>query len=244
MFARFSIGSRMSDRTRLGLDVLETALLLGVLGDALLRATPWGLNVLLWVGALVAAIIALLSRWRLHVIRTEGRWLYAPVVFFAAAFAWRDSGTLNFLDGACVVVALSLIALRSRGGRVKLGGVMEYALGLAVAAFDASFGFFQLALGDIKWKEIPREGWSRHLFAILRGLFIAVPLLLVFGALLVAADAVFENLVTKTLNIDSQKIFTHLFLLGFFCWITGGFLRGVLVGREVSYSAGSQMPFI
>ncbi|HMF56344.1 MAG TPA: DUF4173 domain-containing protein, partial [Pyrinomonadaceae bacterium] len=71
-----------------------------------------------------------------------------------------------------------------------------------------------------------------------------VPLLLIFGALLVAADAVFEHLVNKTLQIDSGKIFSHIFLFIFFTWITGGFLRGLLVGKEVSYTARSRMPFI
>ncbi|OLE51913.1 MAG: hypothetical protein AUG51_20675 [Acidobacteria bacterium 13_1_20CM_3_53_8] len=244
MFARFSTGTKMGKRTRLGLDVLEAALLLGVLGDALLRATPWGLNALMWAAALVAAIAALMSRWRAGA-RGEGvRWLFIPIIFFSAAFAWRDAGMLNFLDLACVLAALSMIALRSRGGQVKLGGVMEYALGACVAAWDAAFSSFSLALSDIKWKEIPRSGWSRHFLAVLRGLLLAVPLLLIFGALLVAADAVFENLVNKTLHIDSGKIFSHLFLFIFFAWTTAGFLRGLLVGKEVSYTAASRMPFI
>ena len=34
----------MSDRTRLAVRILAAALMLGVLGDALLRETPWGLN--------------------------------------------------------------------------------------------------------------------------------------------------------------------------------------------------------
>lgn len=36
----------MSERTKFGLEVLEAAVLLGILGDVMLRATPWGLNVL------------------------------------------------------------------------------------------------------------------------------------------------------------------------------------------------------
>lgn len=243
MFARFSVDKKLSDRTKLGLDVLEAALLLGLLGDALLRAMPWGLNALLWTAALVAAMVALASRWRPLALSSETRWLFIPVIFFSAAFAWRDSGALNFLDAVCIMAALSMIALRSRRGRLMLGGMMDYALGAFIAAFDAAFGFFSLTLSDIKWKEIPRTGWSRHALAILRGLFIAAPLLLIFGALLVAADAVFENLVNKTLNIDAGKIFTHLFLFIFFAWTTGGFLRGMLVGREVTYTK-TNMPFI
>ena len=48
----------MDERTRLGLGVLGAALFLGVLGDGLLRATPWGINLLVWVAALVGASVA------------------------------------------------------------------------------------------------------------------------------------------------------------------------------------------
>ncbi|HSK74413.1 MAG TPA: hypothetical protein VK892_22120, partial [Pyrinomonadaceae bacterium] len=52
----------MNERTRTGLEILQSAVLLGILGDVLLRATPWGLNVLLFVGALVAAMTMLILR--------------------------------------------------------------------------------------------------------------------------------------------------------------------------------------
>ena len=40
----------MSLPTHRGLGILGLAALLGVLGDALLRATPWGVNLPLWMG--------------------------------------------------------------------------------------------------------------------------------------------------------------------------------------------------
>ncbi|HLM00109.1 MAG TPA: hypothetical protein VK400_03575, partial [Pyrinomonadaceae bacterium] len=52
----------MNERTKLGLEIIEAAILLGILGDAFLRATPWGLNVFLFVGALVALMLTLALR--------------------------------------------------------------------------------------------------------------------------------------------------------------------------------------
>jgi hypothetical protein len=52
----------MDEQTKLGLGVLGAAMGLGPLGDWLLRATPWGINVLLWVAALAGAAVAL-TRW-------------------------------------------------------------------------------------------------------------------------------------------------------------------------------------
>src|SRR5215210_2966813 len=100
----------MNERTRQGLHVLEAALLLGVLGDALLRATPWGLNFFLWTGALLAAAVALLERWRRGTLKGEGVWLLLPIIVFAAAVAWRDSPTLKWLDALVVACAFGLLS--------------------------------------------------------------------------------------------------------------------------------------
>jgi hypothetical protein len=229
----------MNERTKKGLDCIEAALLLGVMGDVLLRATPWGANVLLWVAVLALAFIALIARWQSNLLKEEGRWLVLPVLFFAAAFAWRDSMTLKALDLLSLLVALALVGWRAKAKKIRLAGVMEYALAVASGACNALFAFFPLALSDVRWKEVPQAGWSRHLWAVVRGLFLALPLLFVFGLLFMAADAVFDRLVNKVFHFDFETIFTHLSLIIFFSWITGGFLRGLVLGKEGSL-VGSQ----
>jgi hypothetical protein len=221
----------MNERTKLGLGILQAALLLGLLGDALLRATPWGLNVFLWVGVLIAALAAL-SKQRREGTGGDGGWLVPCVLVFAAAFAWRDSQTLRLLDVFVILVALALIARRTHGGSVWLAGLTDYALSLVVAAGNTVFGMFPLVFRDVRWGEIPRVGWSRHALAVARGLALAVPLVLVFGALLTAADAVFEKLVSNTFSFDAGQLLTHLVLIIFFTWVTAGFLRGTLLGKD------------
>jgi hypothetical protein len=74
----------MEKKTQLGLSVLGAALALGALGNALLRATPWGINVLLWVAAAVL-VVAVVARWRQVSLAGQGRWLVPLILFFAAA---------------------------------------------------------------------------------------------------------------------------------------------------------------
>lgn len=231
----------MNEKTKRGLAVLEAALLLGILGDALLRATPWGLNVSLWTGALALAVLALLARGRSHALAGEGGWLALPLIFFSASFAWRDSLTLQILDGLALLITFSLIALRARGGRIQLAGMIEYVTGGVLAVFNALFGAFPLVFSDIHWKEMPRAGWMRHAASIARGLAIAVPVVLIFGALLMAADAVFEGLINKTLQIDFNTILSHILLLLFLTWMAGGFLRSALLGRAVPRKADGRL---
>jgi hypothetical protein len=237
----------MNERTKKGLDCLEAALVLGLLADLLLRATPWGINVLLWAGALTAAVVALRARWRSSsrsgnaFLKEEGRWLLFSALFFAAAFAWRDSMTLKSLDFLALLLTLALLAWRAEAKRMRLAGLVDYVLGVGFAGLNALFAFFPLVLVDVRWKEIPRAGWSRHLFAVARGLIIAAPLLLVFGLLFMAADAVFEGLVNNTLNINASSLFTHTFMVIFFTWIVGGYLRGAIMGEE-KWLVADQMP--
>lgn len=226
----------MSNRTKLGLNVLEAALLLGVLGDALLRETPWGVNVFLWTGALVIAMYALLhGHGASESLRTtEGGWLLLPIAFFAAAFAWRDSATLKLLDGLALYVAFALLAWRARGRNIRLASLGDYALGLGHAAFAALFGSLPLVLSDVQWATIPRGGVMRHVWAVARGVVIAVPLLFIFGALFMAADAVFEGIMRQTFQLDLGVLFSHFFLMLMFTWLVGGFLRGMMLNGEAS----------
>jgi len=220
----------MNKRTKAGLEVLEAAILLGVLGDALLHTSPWGLNVLLWVGALAVAAFALSVRWRGVTLKSEGNWLYVPLIFFAASFAWRDSPALKSLNVIAILTILSLLTLRSMNLKIKLLGISHYIYGAIVSCINAITAPFILLMSDIEWKTIPRKGWTKHLFAVFKGLMIAVPLLFIFGLLFIAADAVFAGLVNRAFNFNGASIFSHLFLMCVFAWLVGGYLRSVSMG--------------
>jgi len=221
----------MNEKSRLGLGVIDAALVLGVVGDALLRVTPWGLNVLLWTVVLVAAAAGLV-RWRGVELKGEGGRLLLPVMLFAAAFAWRDSLVLKWLDGLALALVLSLAAGRTRSGRVVIAGITEYVREIFAAIFNAMFGAWPLLRSDVCWKDVPRGGWSRHAAAIGRGLLIAVPLLFVFGGLLMAADAVFARLINNVFQIDLPEMFLHVFVSLVCAWLACGFLRGALLKSE------------
>ncbi len=101
----------MNERTKTGLEILEAALLLGILGDVLLRETPWGLNVLLWVGALVAAMLMLRMRRQRGQLTAQTICLHFALIFFAAMFVWRDSIELKILNTLAILTILSLLTL-------------------------------------------------------------------------------------------------------------------------------------
>lgn len=218
----------MRDRTRRGLDVLQAAFILGIVGDALLRATPWGLNVLLWMVLFVTAGFMLLARWRRKVLSNDARLIILPLLFFAACFVWRDSPTLQLLDGLAILLALSLMILRTRAASLRWASIKEHTVAIFMSVFDSAFGLPTILLGDVEWKEIPHSRLTRHMGAVLRGLLIAAPLILLFGGLLMAADAVFEGLINHAFDINAELLLSHVGLTTLFAWLAGGLLRGAL----------------
>ncbi len=222
----------MSERTKLGLEILEAAVLLGILGDVMLRATPWGLNVLLFVLALVAAMIALVYRRKREFWSVQTIALHGALIFFAAMFVWRDAIQLKILNTFAILTILAILTLPALKIPTQIAGVVHYGFGWIWSGINVAFAPFVLLMDDIKWKTIPQTGWSKHLIAIFRGLAIATPILLIFGALFMAADAVFQGIIEKTFNLDPAILFTHILLAGFLSWGISGYFRASILGGE------------
>jgi hypothetical protein len=216
----------LSTRTRHGVGVAATALALGAAGDALLRPAPWGLNLTLWTALLVAAVVGL-QRWADTDDAVAG---WAPAALAVAALmAWRDSPTLKALDLTALCVILGLAVYRAAGGSVRAAGLARYLAALLLAMTETIFGAGMLIGRDVRWRELRGDGWTRHAWAAGRGTALALPLLLIFGSLLVAADAGFDHLIRRTFNLDLPLAASHLGLALVFAWGAAGVLRALVM---------------
>src|SRR5207249_771624 len=131
--------SALTERTRLGLEVLATGVVLGIAGDALLRATPWGLNAFLCTVALAAAAAWLVYRRRIAVGR-DAPWLAMAAVLLGSNFAIRDSDALRALDAMGLAILLALAGFSLRGVALRGRDAWEYVRSGVVAALSAWFG--------------------------------------------------------------------------------------------------------
>jgi len=227
--------SAVSGKTRLGLEILGAGAALGVAGDALLRAVPWGLNTLLCTTGLVTAAVWLVRRHRVAV-SADAPWLGAAALLVASNFVARDSGTLHAFDtvGLTIVLAVSFLSIHGVGLRGRQA--WHYVRAGFDAAVSAWIGVFPLVGRDVTWSELPRGGPLRQVRAAALGGALAFPLLVVFGGLFSSADAVFHDVVADLFAIDFGSVLGHLALFGIFMALTAGYLRGALLGAAPSHA--------
>ncbi len=232
----------MNTRTKTGFEVLQAALIIGVLGNLLLRATPWGINVTLFNLAFAAALLTLFWRNAPEFLTRQTLALGGALLFFASMFTWRDAIELRVADTLAIVLILSLIFVPRMGIAARVAGVFQYAVSFFWSAGNAFFAPFVLIFNDIDWGQTPRSGWMRHLIPVVRGVAIATPLLIIFGALFEAADAIYAGWVERVLNIAPETLVTHVILTAVFAWLSAGYLRGVMMRSAFPFGTEEAVP--
>lgn len=227
----------MNNNAQAGLIVILAAAILGVLADTLLNIFPWGINASIWIIALVIGVMVISRQTQID-LKGGGRWLLLPSIVFAVLIAWRGSSMLQVTNFLAVVILLAIAAARSRAGRVRIAGLMEFLAAQWIAIMNAMFGPFAILLNVNIWKAATpnRSGpygathAAKHAVrAVGRGLLIALPLLLLFGSLFAAADAIFEHWVNSLFQWDVNAIIRHSIWIGVWAWITIGFLRQIFL---------------
>lgn len=216
----------MTNRTKTGIEILQVSALLGILGNLLLRETPWGLNVFLFVTAFVIAAGMLIVRRKPEFLTGQNAALFGVMLFFSAMFVWRDSVELRIYDTLAILTIMGVLMLPAIKVEARIAGVFHYAVGFIWSGINSVLAPFVLLSSDIKWK--PKTGGSKHLIAAIRGLLIALPLVLIFGALFVAADAVFQAMVERVFSVPSDVVISHFVITAAFFWLSAGYFRGLL----------------
>jgi hypothetical protein len=217
----------MDERSRLAREILIAALLLGAAADGLLRVGPWSLNLTLWITVVLAVTVGMATRHRVDWPR-DTIWLVAPVVLFAMAISWRGTPVLMLLDLGAIAVCITVWGMRLESVQIPNQGILDYARGALNLGVSTAAGAAPLA--DKKISVVPeaRSVKWKHARAATLGVAISLPLLFVFGGLLMAADAVFDQMVSATFDIDLGRLASHGVLTGIFAWIVCGFLLLIL----------------
>ncbi len=229
----------MSNKTRSGIEILFTALAIGIFGNLMLRQTPWGLNAFLFVTTFVAGMVAIAYRHRRELLTPRTLALHAAMLFFASMFLLRDSEQLLVFDTFAIIVIMGVLVLPNFGVNQRIAGAFHYGVGVLYAGLSSVLAPFVLLGADIDWKEMPGNRVSKSAFSVLRGVAIALPLFLIFGALFMAADAAFENFANRVVNFDLETVISHVMLTSLFAWLTAGYFRGTLIEHLTKNAAAA-----
>lgn len=207
---------------------------LAIVVDAFLRGASWGINVGLLACVLVGSI-SLLGRFTSLKLTGTGKRFAVLMVVFALLFGLRDSNALKIANGIALALCLGAAILPASERSLREAGIGRLLLDTVgqVASLPAAF----LALGHTAQAE---KVWSSEASgrgkAVMRGLLLTGPLLLVFGALFASADAVFRAKLQGLFrfDFDFDVLNAHLWTLFFSLLLLGGLLHRLVVGTGLA----------
>jgi hypothetical protein len=194
-----------ANSVRLAVVLSLLALGLGMLVEILFYGHRPGISFFLWSSAcvLVAVVAGGLERTRL----SGSAWLaMAGVLVFSGATFLRQEPLTVFLCVMLTLFFLTLVVRVFRFGRLGRFGWVDMAVAFLWVPLEAWIRPWPVA--GHAWSSTVRERGSRKAaFSVLRGLLLALPFLVVFIALLSAADLVFGDYVQLALRwIDLDKL--------------------------------------
>lgn len=187
--------------------VLLAGLGLGLAFDLLFNGNLPGLSVLIFACLLIAGL-ALVCRWEGARIMGTNLWLPAALLFFAAMGFVRANGFLLFLNlSACLLLAALLAVYAAQRPAAHLSLVALVLAPLRALTMALVRGG-QIALSTAQTQAAELDRPTRHqAMAVVKGLLMATPVVLLFAGLLASADMVFADRLEYVLSL---KFLDHL----------------------------------
>jgi hypothetical protein len=192
---------------------LLAALGLGVCAEVLFDGPALGLSFPLFIALFLMALLSIGGREAWQRARPNS-WLLVPLLFFSGMVFVRASPFLTTLNVLASGFLLLLVTHFWAAGRVERLGLWSYPFTALATFFHAVLlppivVHAEVDLSAAR-KQVPR------LMPVLRGGLLAVPVLFIFTALLVSADAVFADAVARVLSLELGLTFADTVLRGIF----------------------------
>lgn len=211
------------------LKVLLATAFVGISGDLLLRTSSWGLNFPLWIAIGILTGFFLIRSSPFPVKRSAA-FMLLPALVFSLCFFWRDSDELKIANGICVVLALGVMALRARSGNLRFASIVEYTVFIIAQWTLLIEQFARLILRDINWRG--NEQLYKRISAVVKGLLLAAPLLIVFGLLFASADEAFSKVLTNLFRWDFETLVSNVGVTALAMVVAGGIYRRLFLDHR------------
>ena len=181
-----------------------TVLALGWLFDFLFWKRGFGINFAIYAvlclagGLLVLGLNGFKTTWKSLL-------LLVPILFFAVMSFIRIEPLTMFLTTVFTLALMGLLAVTYLGGRWPAYGLADYIVNAfklvgSLIARPLMFVTSSARTVPVEAAPAPRPG-AKRVWAVLRGILIAIPIVAIFAALLSSADLVFAQRVQDVVSI-------------------------------------------
>jgi hypothetical protein len=106
---------------------------------------------------------------------------------------------------------------------------IQYGWGILRSARSTLIGVLPLAVVEADWSPLRSTLGGNRVTRIGRGLVLAIPPVVIFGALFAAADPIFNAFYSRLFRFNPETLIAHAVIIGGVFWVVGGFLRPMIV---------------
>ena len=209
---------------------LPSAALLGIAGQQLLQQGPTGLGWVVWMALFGCSSVMIVRQARFE-WQLETTLAAALAVAASVVFSVRASEAFYAMGMIVLISVASIPLLRARSVRFGATPLAMQIFGCFMVGLHAAGGalFLNRAAG---FTARPATHVRGKIGIATRGALLAVPPLVVFGALFVNADPLFERYVGELTHFVSEDLAARLLMMFVFAWIAAGMLRGLLPAQS------------
>jgi hypothetical protein len=218
--------------------IILAGLALGLLAYSAFFGREWGISVPIYTAIVLITVVGF-AVWEGLELNIRRLWLMLPILFFAAMFYVRANEEILFMDVLAILVLSALLTNHFSQKYLDEVGWFDYLAGLVYAGFMAFAGTF-IELGRLfGWlKRRQKREASGQWVSILRGIFLALPILAIFAVLLASADPIFQEKllwITSFLdpNFDWEPLFQVVIFTGAISWFMVGAIVFSITPRQV-----------
>lgn len=199
--------------------LLLPGLLMGIAGDYLLREGPHGPGLLLWLALLAASALWLLRSAGAARLRSIASW---SAIALCAALVTMLRDLEGIIPAMLLVILLCAVitSLQTAGIALRAAQVRDY----IVTGFFLPLQMLTLTPRLLQQADLSTVTRNPRAPGVVRGILLALPVLLIFGMLFAAADAGFSQYLSAITGVISPGTLQHLLLVLIFGWLATSLL--------------------
>jgi hypothetical protein len=203
------------------------ALILGLSVEVLFDGHALGISFPIWSALCVLTLLGMATREGVRLTWPETG-LAILILFFASMTALRLEPLTVFLDIALTMALFAIWIRTFRDEKLFDFGWLDFGWTFIIVPLEAWIRPWPVA--QTAWRQIAGERGGRSQFIpVLRGLLLALPILVVFITLLVSADLIFADYVENALRWFDLERIADWIRRAFVVIVSGIFFLGALV---------------